>query len=616
MAPVVGGFFHPDVPFNFGPGDEDYLEGYEPRWEIDPDGMATHWSTYESHVRLPLRLDGSRFELTYRFARVFGETAQVELRVNGVPVDQFSARGGAYLERSVVIPASVLSTQPLDLEMIVDSHERQNRGLRMDWLRLRAEERSGRALPGVAILLRSALLCLAFGVLAFACLRDWRTSLALGVGLPVALSIYGSLAGPFPLAYVLRATTFVGVGVTLAALGLVPWARRAGAGLLPVLLVVAFLFRAGGVFHPNYYHPDLRSHADMVAIVSEAGLDFWLHPSQYIAEQGVWTQGAMGETYAFPFSPVFHALFVPFQLDFFSLISLMKLVACFLSALEVFVVFYLGRRIGGLETGLWGAALTVFSPAALSRLSFAFLAAVFAHLLDTLVLASLFPREGDGKSRYWLTACLLLGALAAYPGSLINFGIFFPVLGVSLLIGARPELRRSGLILLGVSAGVAVVVLGTVYREFLGQFLSEILPAFLAGESQAGSLSLLDTVAMLARRYWIFYGAVYLPLFLGGVALWVWRRPSPLVSRLLLAWGVTFVVLIFLRTAAPDLFNKVKEILWIAPLISLAAGQGLAWLRSSVPAGKWLAGAYYLVLVYFATTFYVNAIAEKFVLAS
>jgi len=50
---------------------------------IDPDGMATHWSTYESHVRLPLRFDGSRFELTYRFSRVYGETAEVELRVNG-----------------------------------------------------------------------------------------------------------------------------------------------------------------------------------------------------------------------------------------------------------------------------------------------------------------------------------------------------------------------------------------------------------------------------------------------------------------------------------------------------------------------------------------------------
>ena len=160
IAPLIGGWFHPDVHFNYGPGDHAYLEGYEPRWEIDPDGTATHWSTYESNVRLPLRFDGSRFELTYRFSRVYGETAQVELRVNGVPADQFSARGGAYLERSVVIPGSVLSAQTLDLELAVDSHERQNRGLRMDWFRLRAEDRRGRAVPDGAILLGSALLSL------------------------------------------------------------------------------------------------------------------------------------------------------------------------------------------------------------------------------------------------------------------------------------------------------------------------------------------------------------------------------------------------------------------------------------------------------------------------
>jgi len=145
--------------------------------------------------------------------------------------------------------------------------------------------------------------------------------------------------------------------------------------------------------------------------------------------------------------------------------------------------------------------------------------------------------------------------------------------------------------------------------------VTELLPSFLAGGSRGGSLSLVETTAMLGTRYWIFYGGVYLPLVVGGVAVCLWRRPSPLVSRLLLAWGATFIVLIFLRTAAPDLFNKVKEILWIAPLIALAGGQALAWVRSSLPFGKWMAGAYYALLVYYAVVFYVSAIAEKFVLA-
>ncbi len=146
-------------------------------------------------------------------------------------------------------------------------------------------------------------------------------------------------------------------------------------------------------------------------------------------------------------------------------------------------------------------------------------------------------------------------------------------------------------------------------------FVTELLPRFLAGGSRGGTLSPLDTISMLIGRYWIFYGVVYVPLVAAGVVVWFWRRPSPVVSRILLAWGATFVVLIFLRTAAPDLFNKVKEILWIAPLISLAGGRALAWVRSSLPAGRWMAGAYYSVVVYYGIAFYVGAIAEKFVLA-
>ena len=615
LAPVLSGWIEPRIHFNFGPGDHDYLTGYEPRWEIDPDGVATHWSSYQSNVRLPLRLAGARFELKYRFSRVYGETAEVELRVNGVPADQFSVRGGTYYERSVAIPGSVLSSQALDVELVVDSHERKNRGLRMDWMRLEPQDRGGRVVPENTVLLWSALLSVAFWLLARICLGGDRWPFLIGASLPASLTLYGGLAGPFALGHVLDALTFPGLVVTLAAMFLSLWARNVGASLLPVVFVVAFLVRAGGLFHPLYYHPDLRSHADLTKIVSEAGLDFWAQPSHYIAKQGVWTQGAMGRTYAFPFSPVFHSLFLPFDLDFFTLIAAMKLVACFLSALEVLILFYLGRRLGGTEVGLWGAALAAFSPAAFSRLSFAFLAAVFAHFLDTLVLASLFHRESNGKSHLWLTLALLTLALVSYPGSLVSFGIFFPAFGLLLVVRTGPGLRRDGLALLAGSAGVAVITMAVVYREFVGVFLSELVPLFLAGESEGGSVSLGGTTSSVIRRYWIFYGGVYIPLVAGGALVWFLQRPGPFLSRLLLAWAFTFVTLIFLRSSAPDLFNKVKEILWVAPLISLAGATALAWARRSLPRGRWITASYYSLVVYYGISFYVSSIAEKFTLA-
>ena len=87
LAPHLAGYGNTALHFNFGPGDLAYLEGFEPMWEIDPDGRATHWTSYESTIRLPLGLRGGRARLTYHFSRVYGQTADVEIRVNGVTAD-------------------------------------------------------------------------------------------------------------------------------------------------------------------------------------------------------------------------------------------------------------------------------------------------------------------------------------------------------------------------------------------------------------------------------------------------------------------------------------------------------------------------------------------------
>ena len=92
----------------------------------------------------------------------------------------------------------------------------------------------------------------------------------------------------------------------------------------------------------------------MARIVGEAGLDFWKHPAHYIAEQGVWTAVAAGKEYAFPFSPVFHAFFAPFDLDLPSAIYWMKLVACLLSAFEVPLLFLGLRGFVWVEDGISG----------------------------------------------------------------------------------------------------------------------------------------------------------------------------------------------------------------------------------------------------------------------
>ena len=72
--------------------------------------------------------------LAYRFARVFPQTAVVEVSLAGRAVDRFESRGGVFQERRAVLGA--LPATPLTVRIDADSHERKDRGLKMDWLRV------------------------------------------------------------------------------------------------------------------------------------------------------------------------------------------------------------------------------------------------------------------------------------------------------------------------------------------------------------------------------------------------------------------------------------------------------------------------------------------------
>ena len=121
------------VTLNFGPGDAPYIAGFAPEYEID-DKVGTHWTTYHAAVALPLQVSGGPVDLSYRFTRGFGETAQVEVLFDGRAVDQFECRGGTVLERKASL--GVLPATPVRVGIESDSHERRDRGLKMDWIRL------------------------------------------------------------------------------------------------------------------------------------------------------------------------------------------------------------------------------------------------------------------------------------------------------------------------------------------------------------------------------------------------------------------------------------------------------------------------------------------------
>jgi hypothetical protein len=593
VAALVGASGPRTVTLNLGPGDAPYLSGFAPQYEID-DKVGTHWTTYHAAVTLPLEVRGGPVELSYRFARVFGETAQVEVSFAGRVVDRFQGRGGAVLERKV--PLGGLPVTPAMIGIESDSHERQDRGLKMDWIRLRLGSGARMRLTGWAIAVPAAAVAL---VLVLHVLAGWAPRSAVLLTAPwCAAAVAGLLLDPWLTHRLLRGlplalALFGGAGLAVAAA-----LRRRGRlsaeslRVLAALGLAAFLLRALAVNHPDFYYPDQRTHARLVEKVQDEGLGFFVSPSHAIWEHGVWRTEAYGRTYAFPYSPAFHLPFTVLPLGYDTRLLAMKLWAAAVSVVPIFLTWALARRLG---VSVAGAALLVLVPTYTSRLSFAFLPALFGHVFDLALIGWLATHLDKLRDRRtWLAgAAWIAAAQLAYISGVMNTAVLVLSLALVALVRRRP-LDAGALIAMGLVASVASVAL--YYRDFLGMVV-DLVPRVGAGGAQVPSRYPVQPFWLVAyERTRGFFDTVYPLLAAAGIAL-MWRDRAPSDDtraaastgarrRLVLGWLGAYALLLAGRAKVPDLFLHGHETLLVTPLVCLAAGEAIGWLARRSRAGR------------------------------
>ncbi len=591
------------VTLNLGPGDGPYLAGFAPEYEID-DKVATHWTTYHARVDLPLEVRGGPVELSYRFARVFGETAQVEVSFAGRAVDRFQCRGGAVLERRVAL--GVLPATPVGASFESDSHERKDRGLKMDWIRVALGAGARVRLTGGAMGVPALVVAL---VLAIHLLAGWtpRTAMLLSAPWCVA-AVAGLLADPWLTHRLLRGLPLALALSAAAGLAVAAWLRRRGRlsaeslRALAALGLAAFLLRALAVNHPDFYYPDLRTHARLVEKVQDEGLGFFLSPARAIWEHGVWRTEAYGRTYAFPYSPAFHLPFTVLPIGYDTLLLAMKLAAAAVSVVPIFLTWALARRLGASPLG---AALLVLIPTYTSRLSFAFLPALLGHAFD-LALVVWLASHLDSIRRprtvlvgaLWVAACQL-----AYVSGVMNTAALVLALATIALVRRRPA--EAGAVLAMGALGAAVAV-ALYYRDFLGMVV-DLAPRVAQGGAQAPSRYAVGSFFVVAyERTRDFFDTLYPLLAMAGLVV-LWREhappatPTPIASpaarRWLLMGGLgAYFLLLLGRAKVPDVFLHGHETLLVTPLVCLAAGHALATLARRSRAGWWAALALVAVL--------------------
>lgn len=567
---------------SLGPNDGAYVDGFAPLYEIEPETQrATRWSGYQARIELPVELSGPA-RLAFEAARVLPETALVEVTVDGRAVSRLAARGGAWQTRVVDLGAT--SGLPARVGFVIDSHDRRGLGLRFDWLAVLVGEGGRLAVTGVARALLVTLPPLLFLCLLVGGLRLPGAALvAAGLG----LALLGlARSDPFAVAHVvLRAGPALLLATAACALLL---RRHPGGGAVAAVLALSLAVKAWAVFHPGYTYPDVMNHRRYVyAFTSAAGGVLQRGLAAQVEVNTAYPRYVGGKAYAFPYSPLF---FVPFSWlpqgdaprDADRIEDALRLVSLLAGAAQVPLAFALAARAAGPLAGVLAAAFTAAMAPMHSRLLLAMWPTVVGHLLDVVaILAAL--RAGLGAApplapfRWALASCLL------YISSLFNMSAFFAALSAC----DRGHARRW--LLTGAAAGAITV--GLLYAPFVATFVTEIVPAKLAGGASGTLGQALPPPHAALTRAATFYGPfATLAAVLGALAL---RRARPPVRRVLAAWGLALVLLLALRAFGGGLFKDLKELLFGETLVAVLAGIGLAafadrgWRRAV--AALWLA---------------------------
>jgi hypothetical protein len=590
------------VRLNLGPGDGPYVSGFAPEYEIE-DGVATHWTSHDASLRLPLTLAGPAL-LRYRFARVLPERAALTLYRDGDPVDRLEARGGTPLERAAPL-ASALE-RPLDFALHVSAADDKGLGLRLDWLRVEAGAGARVRLRGAARFRAAGLVVLLFVLLR---LSGWSRRAGAALAAPWALAATLGLARDPWLVHRL----LTGLPEALGAVGclgllLASWARRSGRASpeavrrLAALCAYAFLLRAAATNHPDFYYPDLMTHARLAQAVRAAGLDFFRSPARHLAELGAWSKPAYGGATGLPYSPAFHLPFALLGLSFDATLTAFKLTAAALTLVPLVLLWPLARRVGAAPLG---ALLMVLVPTYTSRLAVALLPSLLGHAADVLLLAWLAYRlERLAEPRVFATGVMLVAASQlAYVSGVTHTALIVCLLGSLTALSPRglaPALR-----VFAMGAAGALISLLLFYRDFLGA-AGGLAPRIL-GE-HASLYPVQGFWALAAARTWTFFHAVYPLLAAIGLVRLLRHGRARLV---VLAWLLSFALLILLRAKLPDVFRYGHETLFVTPLVCLAAGDALGRLWERGRSARFVAAA---IVAYLAAEGFVlqwQAIAEQ-----
>ncbi len=571
----VAALTNPVLEFDVGPNTGSYLEGFTESEERVP--VTFRWTRERASVALPLAGTGPNAVLQLRFARFLDGNASVRLFVDGDPQGVFSARSGRF--RTLELPLK-LRGEPPKITLLVEDPDPERLGIAIDWLRI---ENARWRVP--ATTLRPTVLLT--GVFLLTLALRFSLPRAVGLGAIVAVLQAGWFAHD-PFAMVHAHEQLTAIGLSSAALVALVSVTTRRARVLPLLFLLGYFLKGAALFHPSYWYPDVRLHRRYVEILDTA--------QGSIVERGIEAQKGtgtayprrlVGRNYALPYSPLFYVPFTFLDRDRRGLESSMKHVGLLLASAEVLLVYALASYLFGARVALIASVLALFLPPLTSRLLYAQWPTLTGHLLDVMSIgfAASLVRHPNKRPRLFRYGAGVLASSLSYISSLFNMTLFTGCL-------ALVE-RRRALSLIFVVGSAGLLTISLLYLPFTRAFMTEIVPAMIAGAPSTRS----DAIGFLAAlgRIHLFYGFGFPVFALGGFVL---ARRDPATFRTLAAYGATFLALLTLR-AVSGAFKDLKELVFIGPFIAITTGVSLEALATRGRTGRFAAIAVALGLIAF-----------------
>lgn len=587
-----------EIALDFGPGDGPYTRGFAfPNPEsVDPyeiaDGVATHWTSHDATVELPLEVRAPAALLTLRFARHFADRGHVDVGLAGCEAGRLDVRKGFQEYR---LTTALPGATPLRLDLHVEAKDDRNLGLSLDWVRVSLPAGSRVRLTGASRWRAPATVAIVTGLL-----------LLLGFSPRATLALAGLLGGTAALGLLLepwlvhRLLTGLPEGLALfgaAGVVLSEWAKARGAAPADIrfaggLVLLVFLVRAHLLNHPAFYYPDFVIHTRIAKLMHRAGIaETLLAPAAFLGS----FQGARSSVVGMPYGLFFHAPFALLDWPFDQTLSSFKVFGAVISTLPIGVGFALARQLE--------------LPARLVALLLA-LAPTFPHWLFRGTLPALLGHGIDLVLLLWLARHLPAltlprtfgaGALLVATAHL-NYSFSIPLTGLLVVFLALvapgepgPDRLRFAAAVLAVGAVGALLSFALYYRGFLEGTLA-LVAAAPAAQTASGPGFLGRLAEVLRTGLGRFFDTLWPLLALLGIPLA--RVRAPRAGRAVLTASLlTWLALALLRAAVPHVFRWNHDVLLLTSLLALLAGASLARLHAGGRTRRLLAVLALLTLV-------------------